>query len=216
MTNLDIVVAHYNSKSFEKAIHVFQNELEKRNTNIRNIIIYNKSAVVPSPSFNEIKTYTIKNTENIGREGETYLKHIIENYDNLSDYTLFIQDDTHNHITPYIRFFYLIHKQISQKINYYIYPSMYRVGGTCLPQTIVNGHSKLPFFKNPFLIKESCERLGIFLPETYTTNICAFLLVSKESIHKHDVEFYKKVREWLLEDDTHGYCLEYMWEIIFR
>ena len=32
-----------------------------------------------------------KDVPNMGRESETYLRHIIQNYDNLPDYTLFLQ-----------------------------------------------------------------------------------------------------------------------------
>lgn len=219
MQNLDIVVAHYNSRSFEEVITEFQTLTNKyridfENIHINKVFVYNKSS--NNPVLNENNTYTIKNLPNVGREGETYLNHIIENYDNLQEYTLFIQDDTHNHVTPYKKFCITICRQLLQKKEYYIYPAMYRIKGAYLPQHIVNGYSKLPFFKNPYLIKESCERLNICLPEKYSTNMCAFLLLSKQAVHKHNVEFYKKLREWLLENETHGYCLEYIWEIIFR
>ena len=87
---IDIVVAHYNSVEFENLIELFNKEIDS------NILIYNKS----SKNY-ENNQYNYIKRENIGREGETYLNHIISNYDNLNDYTLFIQDDTDNHILNY-------------------------------------------------------------------------------------------------------------------
>ena len=34
---------------------------------------------------------------NVGREGHTYYKHIYDNYDNLADYTIFLQGNPFDH-----------------------------------------------------------------------------------------------------------------------
>ena len=81
---LEIVVSHYNNIHFEKLLTFFNDDTK--------IIIYDKSNSYENTGLE------IKKIKNEGREGETYLRHIIENYDNLSEYTLFIQDDTNNHI----------------------------------------------------------------------------------------------------------------------
>ena len=46
----------------------------------------------PEPSFE------VEALENIGREGHTYLHHIVENYDSLKDITLFTQGHVDDHI----------------------------------------------------------------------------------------------------------------------
>lgn len=51
------------------------------------VILYNKGKSA-TPLFNNVITL-----ENIGREGDTYLRHIINNYDNLSDRVTFLQGD---------------------------------------------------------------------------------------------------------------------------
>ena len=60
-------------------------------------IVYNKGADDLPPFKNIIKL------ENVGREGHTYLYHIIREYDNLSERITFIQGDpaTHNHTILY-------------------------------------------------------------------------------------------------------------------
>lgn len=60
------------------------------NNNI-NVIIYNK--------FYDEK---IK-LQNVGREGHTYLTHIINNYDNLSDFTIFSQGDPFHHYSNFLK-----------------------------------------------------------------------------------------------------------------
>lgn len=83
---------------------VFQNKIEdfklivaRYNENInwtktiQNCLIYNKG------KEDIVSNHTIKLLENIGREGETYLNHIINNYDNLDDYTIFCQGDPFEH-----------------------------------------------------------------------------------------------------------------------
>ena len=54
-----------------------------------NVIIYDKS---DTPIENSIPL------KNIGREGETFLYHILQNYDNLPDYTLFVQGHPFDHM----------------------------------------------------------------------------------------------------------------------
>lgn len=60
------------------------------NMNKSNIIIYNKSEEIIENSISR---------PNIGRDPETFLYHIIENYDNLPDYLIFLQGDPFPHST---------------------------------------------------------------------------------------------------------------------
>jgi len=61
------------------------------------VVLYNKGKDDLPPFTNIVKL------ANIGREGHTYLHHIIENYNNISDRVTFIQGDplTHNHTIIY-------------------------------------------------------------------------------------------------------------------
>ena len=60
------------------------------------IIIYNKG----EDNLNIFPNEKIIKLPNLGREGGTYIKHIIDNYDKLSDYTIFIQGNPVDHIYP--------------------------------------------------------------------------------------------------------------------
>jgi hypothetical protein len=66
------------------------NWLDKLNGDI---VIYNKGSYLPSP-------YTVRNTENIGRESESFVRSIIEIYDSLYEYenVIFLQGNPFDHI----------------------------------------------------------------------------------------------------------------------
>ena len=75
--NICIVVARYN-------------EHLEWTKNFSNVIVYNKGNPL-SDDFNE------KYLNNVGRESHTYYKHIYDNYDNLADYTIFLQGNPFDH-----------------------------------------------------------------------------------------------------------------------
>ena len=75
--NYTIVVARYNENI----------EWTKE---FKNVIVYNKGNKL-TDDFNQIFL------NNVGREGHTYYKYICDNYDNLKDYTIFLQGNPFDH-----------------------------------------------------------------------------------------------------------------------
>jgi hypothetical protein len=205
--NLNIVIAFYNNQNYINLLKVFDYSLIKYKA-----IIYNKSP-------NEIKipneNCSSQFLNNIGREGETYLNHIINNYDNLSDYTLFIQDDTHNHIKNYNNFIQFCKDIMEKTIPFQLYPCSWREKGIIVSRTINNGIYALNTFPSSDAIKKCCEFNNIFLPKQYTTETCAFFICHKNTILKHEKEFYIKLRNWLLMNEKNGFVLEHIWKLIF-
>ncbi len=59
------------------------------------IIVYNKGNDGVKKHIDESK---IIKCDNLGREGGTYIKHILDNYDNLSTYTIFTQGNPVDHV----------------------------------------------------------------------------------------------------------------------
>ena len=59
-----------------------------------NIIIYNKG----EDDLHLFPIEKIVKLPNLGREGGTYIDHIVNNYDNLCDYTIFIQGNPVDHV----------------------------------------------------------------------------------------------------------------------
>ena len=76
----EIVVAHYNE------------DLSWLRDKVSSCRIYSKGG------DEDAATYPHQKLPNIGREGHTYLHHIIERYDNLTDVTIFLQGRIDDHI----------------------------------------------------------------------------------------------------------------------
>lgn len=102
-----IVKKPEDKKSFELVISRYNEKIEWVNDFIENSTIYNKGK--------DDIDYPYIRLENIGREGETYLNHIISNYDNLSEYTVFTQADPFTHSPDFIEL--LFSKENFQKIQ---------------------------------------------------------------------------------------------------
>jgi hypothetical protein len=66
--------------------------LKNKPFNKYSYIVYNKG--VNNNFYKSDKCKNIINLDNVGREGHTYLYHIINNYDNLSDITIFLPGST--------------------------------------------------------------------------------------------------------------------------
>jgi hypothetical protein len=65
-------------------------------------------------------------------------------------------------------------------------------------------------------IKDACERINIILPKQYSTEPGSFFIVHKDLILSRPIEFYEKLRAWLLENEKNSIALENMWPIIFN
>jgi len=200
---LDVVVAHYNNLHFIKLLdHMSRSHMKI------NPIIYNKSSHKLDTPF------IVEQLENKGREGETYLHHIINNYDSLSEYTLFIQDDTNNHI-PDVDYFITKTKETIQSGNpIYQYETTWNQNEKIVNRIIRNGYIYISTITDKYAIKKACVLLKIYVPSVYCTPTCAFFIVSKNNIHRRPKSFYIQLRNWLLENQEHGYILEHIWKLI--
>ena len=207
---VEIVIAYYNSLAFFELLPHFTSKIK----------LYDKSTSIDNSL--EILDIQLKypnieriSKENIGREGETYLSHIIDNYDSLAEYTIFIQDDTDNHITNLRYFLQSTQKCLQDKYLFMPYPCSWKKGGNPYRRTIVNGISDLHTFPSPYAIHDTTRRFQLHLPQVYQTDICAFFIVKKDKIHERPITFYQELREWLLSDDANGFVLEHIWKLIF-
>ncbi len=66
------------------------NENVEWSNEFRNVVICNKGDPLPD-QYNQLFL------QNVGREGHTYYKYIYDNYDNLSDYIIFLQGNPFDH-----------------------------------------------------------------------------------------------------------------------
>jgi hypothetical protein len=166
---VDIIISRYN----ESLSWLSDIKFNKR------IFVYNKGLSIELPEH--IKKIAL---QNIGREGHTFLFHIINNFYDLADYNIFYQGNPLDHFINAIKYansdFY-----VSQKIDF-------RWLGDWLVY---------------------CDRAGMPLHDL-NLNICEFLanneinyppelnisfgaggqfIVSKDTIHKKSIDFYKRL-----------------------
>jgi len=67
-----------------------------------NSIIYNKGNFLEPKEIFKTRIIPLSNFPNYGRESDTYLKHIVNNYKNLDEYTIFSQADPFEHCPEFI------------------------------------------------------------------------------------------------------------------
>ena len=186
--NFCIVVARYNENL----------EWTKQ---FSNVIIYNKGIPLTS-DFNEILL------NNVGREGHTYYKYIYDNYDNLADYTFFLQGNPFDH-SP----------NIISNLNNYLNNKDLNIDFNFLSTNILNCNlCNCPHHKGLPLI-ESYEKLFNERKENmeFTFGQGAQFVVSKKKILQRPKEFYLKIIEMLDYDinPIEGFVIERFHQFIF-
>ena len=167
-----------------------------------NLIIYNKGTPLTT-DFNQILL------NNVGREGHTYFKHIYDNYDNLADYTIFLQGNPFDHS-----------QNIISNLNKYVNNTDLSIDFEFLSDHVLNCN-----------LTGCCSHPGLQLIETYEKlfgerkenmefqfGAGAQFIVSKKKILQRPKEFYLKIVE-MLEIDINpieGYIIERFHNLIFN
>jgi hypothetical protein len=159
--------------------------------------------------------YEYKRLPNVGKEGESYLRYIIDNYDDLPDYVAFTQGEIIDHVSDY-ETFYL---SIIAVENGFGLPSGYRgLNERCG----YHGWNYIKDFTDPYHpglpMREFWRRIYKIDPidNAIVCNYCGIFIVSRENIHFNPVSFYIKLYQILMEDhETNGYILERLWTTIF-
>lgn len=77
--------------------------VSRYNENISWTKLYNKVYIYNKGEQLENTNHNVYYLDNIGREGHTYLSHIIDNYNNLDEYIIFCQGDPFEHAPDFIK-----------------------------------------------------------------------------------------------------------------
>jgi hypothetical protein len=144
-----------------------------------NVIVYNKGEKMED-EYNEIFL------DNVGREGHTYYTYICENYDNLSDYTIFLQGYPFDH-SP----------NIIHNMNNYINNPNLNIDFEFLSENM--HYSTIDNERNKNC---ECENIHKTWEHVFNTkcenNECIFgagaqFIVAKNKILQHPKEFYENI-----------------------
>jgi hypothetical protein len=167
-----------------------------------NVIIYNKGQPLDN-YYNEVFL------NNVGREGHTYYKYICDNYENLADYTIFLQGRPFDH-SP----------NIISNLNKYINNKELSIDFEFLSEQI--HHSSLDLECKLW----ECQNIHKFWERVFGVNAgnheCIFgagaqFIVSKNQIFKNTKEFYENIVKMLEYDinPLEGYSIERFHKYIF-
>jgi hypothetical protein len=169
-----------------------------------NVIIYNKGNKLDN-SYNEVLL------DNVGREGHTYYKYICDNYDNLMDYTVFLQGNPFDH-SP----------NIISNLNKYINTPNLNIDFEFLSEYIINSSLNRELYLNwqcKNIYKSWYNIFGMESPN----DECIFgagaqFIVSKNKILKNTKEFYNNIVKMLEYsiDPPEGYDIERLHKYIFN
>lgn len=169
MPTFCIVVARYNEDV----------EWARQFSDVSEVIIYNKGTQLN----NGLREICL---DNVGREGHTYYKHICDNYDQLADYTIFLQGRPFDH-SP----------NVISNINKYINNKELNIDFDLLSELVFN--STLDGECSANIWCKNIHKDWEFVFETSSDNQpCIFgagaqFIVSKNRILKNKKEFYEKI-----------------------
>lgn len=168
---------------------------------LENVIIYNKSTTLPNSK------HSYQQLPNVGREGHTYLYHIINNYDNLDDYTCFLQGFPFDHSPDIERrlkifkenpipFCFVIGKLYNCNLSY-------DITDTNLHNTLIRTYHAI------FGIHKTNHQFQ-FAPG-------AQFIASRETIRSRSKEFYENILRIMEKaiNPMEGFALERFWHMIF-
>jgi hypothetical protein len=175
------------------------------------IIVYNKGEDNIDPYFKSIKL------PNIGRESHTYLYHIIQNYDNLSKKTLFLQGKINDHrplpTIEYFKSYDFIGRKSKHEIGL-IKNHINHVG------KYLNELKKGNLKKSKYSPFEWINMIGIDILDLthfemiWGANFC----ISRDLIHKKPKIFYENLMKYIEYDSNpeEGHFFERSWYLIFN
>ncbi len=218
ISDYEIVVARYN----EDISWVEKNFLDAK------VTIYNKGK-------DDIKVpanFKVVKLPNLGREGNTYLYHIIHNYDNLSEVVAFFQGNPFDHHGAELienlknkslpkplscnslmsNFSYTSYYQL----KWFFWPSdknSYNKDGPYSDTTFPEAYPNLQIFSKAFGIDDDPE----------SRQFCIFkgavFAVKRESIQNHSKNFYEKLLNGSnlskVKSPAEGHYLEAIWDVVF-
>jgi hypothetical protein len=173
--------------------------LEKRNYIEEKISAYNK--------FTRFDYQYVEQLENEGRESHTYIHHIIKNYDNLSDFTMFVQGYPFDHFFGIpdnfnIGIFYL---ETAPVHDYHPFGEM-----------IACDQKGRPLSRWNIDLKTIWEELFCDpMPQIFLANYGAQFVVSKDLIRSRSFDFWKKALELHYKYVFTPWAFEILWYTIF-
>jgi hypothetical protein len=151
--------------------------------------------------------------KNIGREGETFLHHIVTHYDALDDVTVFLQGNPFEHLQLLVGWRARLtpeeQARVCEKVNNEItsespFSSFYQV------------RYNDPNGTNGANIKSTCKKYYGVEYDWFTVVPGAQYIVPKSYILSRPLSFWKSLRDGFHSGDLNGYAQEQLWWLAYR
>jgi precorrin-6B methylase 2 len=175
-----------------------------------NIFVYDKG---PSSGYPNAKRL-----ENLGREGHTYLTHIVDNYDNLSEIVVFLQGTIIDHLDENDPRCEEDREPADHRINMFVEMliNTARVSGRSANAGV---HMEGPWSAgNGFRIPGSPETMGEWFERMTNTRFegCpawyknALFAVRRDYVKRRPLTVYKRMQNEMTSHGVHPYCGHYL------
>jgi hypothetical protein len=173
------------------------------------VTIYNKNQ-------NTLKEGEILLSPNVGRDVHTFFHHIVENYNNLSDYTFFVQDDPFDHVNNIIA-------HVNSNQNYWRKFAVKRLDGYWCFNTLYTKVMECDRYGKPQHTFEPDFDISPIWnslfdepePEIYKFVAAGHFLITKEKIQTRPIDFYQKIKEILENQSDAPWIIERLENYIF-
>ncbi|KAI0421507.1 hypothetical protein F5X98DRAFT_389822 [Xylaria grammica] len=210
--DLDIVIAWYD-EPIEQVISTVQLATELPNISGRKVrtIVYNKGSLNETEledNFPIESSLVIRRLENVGREGDTYLSHILDSEQDWASHTMFIQAEPHDPA-------YLQARLEDYLVRDTGFLSLSLVRNFCLSCDTCNDHSG--WTEDGTVLREIFERANEHQTcQDISLNYRGQFVLSSRRMKQANTEFLRDLRSRVIEDEGFGYTLERVWGTVFQ
>ncbi len=162
-----------------------------------NIYIYNKDESNANVEYIHL--------DNVGREQHTFLYHIVTNYDNLDEVTIFAQGDPdpHGGIDTNI------------KCNSFVSYGVMRPNSGD-EGSLSRDASFWPQAVNIGVCKKICDIIGVELKEHVIYGAGGMFAATKETIHKHPKSIYEELLQLSISEPSFAWAMERLVPRVFN
>ncbi|KAI1419657.1 hypothetical protein F5Y12DRAFT_209351 [Xylaria sp. FL1777] len=210
--DLDIVIARYD-EPVEQVVRTVQLALDLPNIAGHKVrtILYNKGMLNETEleiDFPIQSGLVIRHLENVGREGDTYLSHVLESKQDWASHTLFIQAEPHE--PQYLQ---------ARLEDYFVedtgFLSLSHVRNFCASCDTCNDHSG--WIGDGAVLRDIFERANSHKTcQDISLTYRGQFVVSSRRMKQANQELLRDIRSRLIDDENFGFTLERSWGTLFQ
>jgi hypothetical protein len=152
--------------------------------------------------------------KNVGREGETFLYHIVNNYHNLDEVTVFLQGNPFEHLQLLVGWrAQLTNDELDVVVN----KMNIEINDNCDFTTFYQVLYNVPNGTNGVNTKSACIQYYGENYDNFTVSPGAQYIVPKKNILSRPFEFWKKLHSAMFNnEELNGYCQELLWYLAYK